>query len=221
MTVIAFDLDDTLFAERDFLHSAYRHIAHILAGKYGAGYRDILSVLTHSRNAFDGMREWLDIHIPCADEDQQWMVEQYRTHFPDISLPDSSRHTLEELQRRGYTLALITDGRINTQTNKIKALGLNDIIAPERIIISEAIGGDKLSGRPFEIMESICRAERYIYIGDNPAKDFAVPNMRGWHTICVADKGTNIHPQKFDDLPRGFMPEKVVDNISDILLTIQ
>ncbi len=220
MTLIAFDLDDTLFAERDFLHSAYRHIAHSLAKKYQADYHTLLSALTCGKDAFDSLREWLDINRPEAPEDQRWMVEQYRSHIPDISLPETSEATLRELLRRGYTLGIITDGRINTQSNKIKALGLDTMIDPEHILISEGIGGDKLSGKPFEIIEAMCEAETYIYVGDNPAKDFAVPNARGWHTICIADGGNNIHSQKFDDLPQGFLPEKVVENISDVLITV-
>ncbi len=40
-------------------------------------------------------------------------------------------------------------------------------------------------------------AENYIYIADNPKKDFITPNKLGWTSICLLDKGQNVHEQVF------------------------
>ena len=41
---VAFDLDDTLYKEIDFVKSAHNHIAHILSKKYENYHNDILTI---------------------------------------------------------------------------------------------------------------------------------------------------------------------------------
>lgn len=201
-TAWIFDLDDTLFDEIDFLHSSYHVIANELATLYPdlilSG--DALSVMLTARgNAFDALRNWLP---DAVAEDQLWMRDIYRTHRPAISLRPGASRLLRSLSHRHAPLGIITDGRLNTQTNKIKALGLDHIIPSSRIIISEDIGYDKLSQIPFAEMERrIPEADRYIYFGDNPAKDILSARSLGWTTVQVVDRGRNIHPQLTEPRP--------------------
>ena len=76
-------------------------------------------------------------------------------------------------------MGLVTDGYIQTQKNKIKALGLNNIF--DQILITEELGREfwKPSTVPFS---KICDKLEVIpmeaiYIGDNPKKDFKGPNQ--------------------------------------------
>ena len=50
---VAFDLDDTLYKEIDFVKSAHNHIAHILSKKYVQYHNDILSILDKNKSPFD------------------------------------------------------------------------------------------------------------------------------------------------------------------------
>ena len=50
---VAFDLDDTLYKEIDFVKSAHNHIAHILSKKYEQSHNDIVTILDKNRNPFD------------------------------------------------------------------------------------------------------------------------------------------------------------------------
>ena len=54
-------------------------------------------------------------------------------------------------------------------------------------------------------------ASRFIYVGDNPAKDFVVPAMLGWDTYCLRSRPGNIHPQQ--ECPDAVM----VDSLTGIL----
>ena len=80
---------------------------------------------------------------------------------------------------RVYKLGLVTDGYIQTQKNKINALGLNNIF--DQILITEELGRKywKPSTVPFS---KICDKlgvipMEAIYIADNPKKDFKGPNQ--------------------------------------------
>ena len=95
-------------------------------------------------------------------------------------------------------MGMITDGRIQTQRLKIHALGLDKYIPEQNILISEATGADKHFSLPFDIMMRRNPGEsRFVYVGDNPEKDFLWPNRLGWLTVMLLDTdGRNIHPQR-------------------------
>lgn len=60
-TLVAFDLDDTLYKERDFVISGYRAIARKLAEASTAfNYDEMVHVMAHAPlNPFDSLAEYL------------------------------------------------------------------------------------------------------------------------------------------------------------------
>lgn len=224
MTVVAFDLDDTLFEERQFLLSAYRHIAADLCHRGIADREKALSAMT--TGGFDALmveiereRGW----SPSEREERitvRWCVDTYRTHLPDVTLDTDADGTLGRLSAdKDIVLALITDGRGITQRNKIEALGLTRYFPSENIFISEETGHDKLSPHSFQELMGRYGDSIYIYIGDNPAKDFAWPNRLGWMTVGLLDRGNNIHRQDVvydsDNLPKVWV--KTLADAYDII----
>ncbi len=207
MNVICFDLDDTLYKEIDFLKSAYREIAiHAAQGDRrlaDRAYTEMLQAYKDGGNAFLRLNEWLGVTTPVAD-----YLAMYRAHRPDIHLEEDVVATLDALKTAGHTLALITDGRSVQQRNKMAALGLNRWIDDGDIVISEEIGSEKPAEANYRrVMEHHPEAERFVYVGDNPAKDFIAPNRLGWTTVCLLDNGENIHPQRLDDAPPLAQPQ--------------
>lgn len=203
--VVVFDLDDTLFAEMEYVRSAYREISR----RYGWPYLDMMLSVDSPREAFDATGLPVDLQL-----------EIYRTHRPDISLPWQALYTLAALRNKGCTLGLVTDGRSITQRHKIEALGLGRFVRPDMFFISEEVGADKVSGESFvRIMSKFGKSERYIYIGDNPAKDFVAPNRMGWLTICLlggAD-GNNLFSQDFSLFPKENLPEMEIGCLTELL----
>lgn len=221
--LVVFDLDDTLYKEHTFVASGRRAVARYGAEISGMPYEDLIAVMETQpptfRHAFELMIE--RIHrtgarrVPTVEE----CIEVYRAHTPDIVLPESSRRVLEELKQRGHRIAVATDGTSRTQRLKIKALGLDKYLAPDGIIVSEEVGGDKTTGAPLEALAGrFPDAERRFFVGDSLLKDFYLPRMNGWHTIMLADPtGENIHPQRLHDHPAERLPHTVVYDLRDIL----
>lgn len=204
MTVV-FDLDDTLYAEMEFVRSAYRAIAR----RYGLHLLDPMMRASSPREAFDSTG------LPIADQ-----LKVYREHFPDIRLPWLSLYTLSMLRNRGHRLGLVTDGRSVTQRNKIRALGLERFIDPELIFISEEVGSDKLSGQAFGRIMALCgENDKYVYVGDNPHKDFVAGNRLGWLTVCLLDGafGENLFDQSLSGLPIENLPRKIICGLTELL----
>ena len=206
-TLVAFDLDDTLYKEIDYLKSAYReialHAAHGNRSLADKAFGVMLQAYEDGDNAFLRLNELLGTETPISE-----YLAMYRTHRPDILLEEDVVATLDALKTAGCTIALITDGRSVQQRNKIVALGLNRWIADEDIVISEETGSEKPSEANYRrLMELHPDAGRFVYIGDNPKKDFIAPNRLGWTTVCLLDNGENIHPQRFGDIPQEAQPQ--------------
>jgi putative hydrolase of the HAD superfamily len=218
--VIAFDLDDTLYKERDFVRSGWmavaKHIAELNQGHVTAN--ELFDVMQNAGNAFDALSAYLSDRNGLIAIDIDQMLAIYRNHFPSISLDKLTRYTLDRIKAEGYAIALITDGRATTQRNKIAALGLDKYAANEAIIISEEIGNDKNTPAPFELLRSRLGDVSYTYVGDNPAKDFHYPNLMGWKTLMLKDtQGVNIHTQSTTDLAPEFRAQATIDSLDQIL----
>jgi len=209
--VLLFDLDDTLYAERLYVDSGLRAVAHEAETRHGLGYEASISVMRAGDNAFDAL------HAVLPQMDIAEMLHVYRTHKPDISLADDVRDTLGALRARGFRLGIITDGRSIGQRNKILALGLDRMI--DYLSISEEIGADKLSALPFvKAMDYFGQDSRYIYIGDNPAKDFFHANALRWCTVMIKESGANcnVHSQDLSGLGHEYLPDFIIDSLASV-----
>lgn len=215
MALVAFDLDDTLFKEIDFLHSAWRHIASLLSAKYGIERNLILQIMHQSQEAFESLNTYLHKNFGDIEENIGWMVSVYRNHQPDITLSPENKSLIESLIKRRHILALVTDGRISTQTNKVRALGLDRYINEDNIFISEKTGDDKIGGTAFRILDKRYLYISKYYIGDNPMKDFYWPRKLGWTTVMLVGDKHNIHPQTLP-ADQSFHPLYKIDHLSQL-----
>lgn len=191
---VAFDLDDTLYKEIDFVRSGYCFIDRKLSDLGFCRQEEACRILWEAymvgKNPFLSLNQALNIDLPI-DIYLRW----YRFHVPDISLDEITDKVLVWLLRNGVKMGLISDGRSITQRNKIHALGLDKYIN-DNIIISEEVGSEKPSSANYEMFSKSCKPNsRFVYVGDNPSKDFITPNRLGWITIGLKDDGRNIHKQ--------------------------
>lgn len=209
---VVFDLDDTLYKERDFVDSGFRAVATAMAQKSGISHDVLYRTMVSAADAFDGLLDLLGKEYSIAD-----FLKVYRFHRPVLALATDTEQTLTTLKNMGVTLGIITDGRSITQRNKIEALDIERFIPDNNIIISEEIGADKTTPNPFELFKLRVNVSRYYYIGDNPSKDFYWPNKLGWTTIMLRDTdGVNVHPQTFIEKDKIYRPKHSLDNITQI-----
>ena len=219
--VICFDLDDTLYKEIDFLKSGYRKISEMVETRYGLDAREVYDRLLYwyqrGENAFANLNETYGIKNPIGD-----YLDVYRYHHPDIMLSQETIDTLDALKHQGVTLAIITDGRIISQRQKIETLGLTKWISEDFIFINEDPKHFKPSRFSFDRLMLHCYGlfpdSEFIYsfVGDNPQKDFLAPNQLGWNSVCLLDDGRNIHKQDLS-LPLEYRPQRIVRSITEIL----
>lgn len=208
---VAFDLDDTLYKEMDYLKSAYKEIASYVEGKTGRTgvYQEMVKAYRDHVDVF-GMLESMSDSLIKKDD----LLQKYRNHIPKIVLNEDAKACLNDLKARGIVLGIITDGRSVAQRNKMEALGLEKWIPKENWIVSEEIDSEKPNQKNYALFEEKYPNHIYYYIGNNPKKDFKGANELGWQTICLLDSGDEIHPQTFDQ-ESIFLPKYKVATLKE------
>ncbi len=191
LDAVVFDLDDTLYPERDFVFSGFRAVAARVWKDHGIDIEPVL------RGQFDsGVRlNAFGLALAALDPGEDYLKELvtlYRSHTPEIR-PFAGSAILDVLRGKGLKLGLVTDGVSGTQRSKIEALGLAAKF--DSIVCSEEVGG-RAAWKPSPLAFEACLRElgvdaaRAVYIADNPAKDFRGARAAGMRSIRLRLPGT-------------------------------
>lgn len=212
-TVVVFDLDDTLYKEADYHASGLEAVCRLVETLYGKSVKQEVFRLQQvgEPDVLAGICTVLGAPL-SVKETLLWF---YRLHEPAIALDTDISTTMHQLEL-DYQLAVLTDGHSISQRLKLKALGLGHL----QTYISEDHQDNKPSTARFRIIMRDMPAERYVYVGDNPAKDFIAPNQLGWITIGLRDDGRNVHNQTSIHFSSAQLPKIWVDHFSQIINAI-
>jgi putative hydrolase of the HAD superfamily len=219
---LIFDLDDTLYAERDYAIGGFRAAAAwartTLNADVSVDHMIELLDTGHLGQLFPKvLAAALPTHTP---DDLKSFVRAYGQHTPSLKLFDDAADSLDHWQPRAK-LGLITDGHAPTQHAKIKALALAPRFA--EIIATGTLGPDRAFHKPhpraFELMQTALGStgDRFVYVGDNLAKDFLAPNAMGWLTIHIdrpAHRTQRIHKHTIS--PNGGAPQHTIADLSEL-----
>jgi putative hydrolase of the HAD superfamily len=208
---VVFDLDDTLFAERQYVLSGFRAVANWLEERHAVPGGPAFSEL---RALFEaGVRlttfdEWLDGRGLSDVVETRELVEVYRNHVPAISPAPGVDALLESLGGR-WRLGLVSDGYAQVQRAKFRALRLTGHF--EAVVFSDELGRAhwKPSPRPFEVVSEMLgvAAANCVYVADNPTKDFLGARSTGMTTVrlrrpegvyALAEPPTAAHAPDFE-----------------------
>jgi putative hydrolase of the HAD superfamily len=217
---VVFDLDDTLYPERDFALSGFR-----AAGAWAHNEWDIPDPAAYMKELLDTghlgglFRMSLERSLgEVSDDELARFVDVYRRHEPELQLFEGAQDVIDLAASKG-PIGLITDGTHWVQARKVAALGIAEHFTS--IIYTGALGGrefHKPHPRSFEMMEGELGAKlgadiQMVYIGDNPAKDFVAPNARGWTTIQLVRDG-GIHDNQA--VVEGGEPHHTIDALKEL-----
>ncbi len=209
-TVFVFDLDDTLYQEADYRESGLREIClwlHEYCRKSIVAQLNILAAQGEDDLLSAACR--LASLPESAKESLLWI---YRLHVPKIQLKESVKQTIQYFESVAQ-VAILTDGRSITQRLKLKALGLSHL----PVYISEDYNSEKPHPLRFQKIMQDMPAQHYVYIADNPKKDFFAANTLGWTTIGVKGNEKNIHSQRVDGISSEYLPMRWIDDLCKLL----
>jgi putative hydrolase of the HAD superfamily len=215
--LVAFDLDDTLYKERDYWYSGVdcviNHIHSLgLARKHSKF--NLMPDQAPVATVFDQIIKHYELPTTLLDS----LIWLYRLHEPKIELSFGARSLFDWCQTENCHVVIISDGRSVTQRRKIAALGLDGITC----FISEEVGAQKPSDVSFLAAGSGFEPTQCLYIADNVTKDFQAPEKLGWQTVGLRDDGRNIHSQlsRQDGKP-VVEPQSWIKNLLEVKELIQ
>jgi putative hydrolase of the HAD superfamily len=208
-----FDLDDTLYPERNFVESGFRAVATDLEQMFGWNAQNSLAHMLKTLSelgrgaVFDRL---LDSHGVLSPKLVKHCVKTYRYHRPDIQLISEANRVLGLFTTRPY---LVTDGHKQVQYNKIKALNIQPRFSQIYITHRYGVHNAKPSIHCFELIKrrENCAWTDMFYVGDNPEKDFVNLNPLGVHTIRVA---TGEHATDVAKL--GFEAKYIINSLDEL-----
>jgi len=206
--VVVLDLDDTLYLEKDYKESGYKAVIEYLVYLYSVPREDLDKTVEAGGDVLLALANL--VGVPSVKESLLWV---YRLHRPNISLTRDAEHFLKILAERKITTLILTDGRSASQRMKLKSLGLYDY----PVFISDEFNGSvKPSLKRFKYIEEYYPSSKFVYVGDNPRKDFFAPNKLGWLSIGLESNPSFIDNQKKEDLPKEFLPQIWIKALSEV-----
>lgn len=185
---VVFDLDDTLYGEKEYVRSGYRQVARVIPQVVNAEEK-LWAAFLEGKPAIDYVLQAEGIFDESV---KQACLQAYRHQIPDIHLYKGVREMLETLRKKGIKTGIITDGRPEGQRAKLRALGLEALV--DSILITDELGGAQFR-KPCDIAFRIMQLrlgvpfEAMLYVGDNASKDFSAPKALGmqWLHFCNPD----------------------------------
>jgi len=191
---VLFDLDDTLYKEKQFVESGFSKVAEFVEDKFKIEKKVCYKILVDIFN--DGVRGNIfnlaleKVNVAYEENIIRAMVKIYREHNPKIRLDKDIKSLLIKL-REIYSLGIVTDGYFEVQKKKVQILKLEELF--DAIIYTDKYGkkywkpnvfGYKLALK--ELKDLL--PEEAVYIGDNPYKDFIGAKKIGITTVRVINQ---------------------------------
>lgn len=179
---ICFDLDGTLFDDRQYVRAGLEQGAKELYERRGVDLTEqLLEAYFHRgvrHNVFDTVLEEAGVSRDVVPE----LVSAYHDNDADLDPFSDAVDTLEALHR-DYALGLITGGTNGRE--KLRRLGLQTWF--QVVVVTAERADTKADPDPFEdAVEALdAEPERTVYVGDRPGADFPQPNRLGMHTVRV------------------------------------
>lgn len=181
LKAIGFDLDNTLYNQKQFEYFAFWHVAIVVSKYYGINKNNYFSMLKYLFNkgisdfTFDRAIKLCKGEIP---KDWEFFVKTkllrvYRSAKPKLKLFNWVESFLIEAISKKLKLVIITNGGVEIQNYKIDALKIRKYF--DRIYISDEFNPparkpDTILFKYF-LKDFGLKGEDVIYIGDNIKSD--------------------------------------------------
>ena len=211
---LIFDMDETLYPERQFIRSGFRAVAVELEQLYGLpanlAFGCLLRALREGKRQFALQSLCSTFDLP--DTLVPHLVGVIRRHQPTLHLPAASVAALTRARADGWRLGVLTNGLPDVQARKVRALGLDLLV--DAVVYAQEWGSGR--GKPERDAFDVARnrlntpAAETVFVGDDPWCDIVGARGAGLRTILLRRTGTPERAVDADD---------VVTAVEDVLQT--
>jgi|688.fasta_scaffold604536_2 putative hydrolase of the HAD superfamily len=187
MTILIFDLDDTLYPEVNYAESGFEAVSDFVLTAYQIPREITLRILLSALHSGERDTAFQKLSLICKLPNRaiRECLAVYRGHKPKINLDDSTKQVLNTYAQ--VNKYVVTDGNKIVQKRKVDALKLESIF--NRCLITHNFGlkAAKPSIICFDKIRKIESAtwKDLVYVGDDPKKDFVNLKPLGVKTVRV------------------------------------
>jgi putative hydrolase of the HAD superfamily len=218
IAAVLFDLDDTLYDQRQWLDGAWQAVAARAAldgvdrGRLDEALRDLAADGSDRGTIIDRALARLgetSVSVPA-------LVAAFRSHAPVKLDPyPGVVDALSDLHAR-VPLGLISDGDPVIQRAKLNALGLTPFFSS--VVLSDEHGRAHRKPDPLPFRVALTElgvdARDAVYVGDRPAKDVA-------GAVCSGLRGVRVRTGEWHDEPDDPRAWATVDTVIDAIELIE
>ncbi len=182
--VVAFDLDNTLYDQDEY----YKQVIAEFAIDRNLVYEELLEIFCKIKESSrDIFGDILSEYGIFTSELQEAIFEKYNKIDAKIKLFDNAVEAIKFLTEKKIKIAIITNGVITAQQNKIRCLGIENMF---NIIIYARTWGkefEKPHERSFSYLLEWCNcsAREVIFLGDSLETDIRGAEQLGIHAIHI------------------------------------
>ncbi|WP_229521419.1 HAD family hydrolase [Paenibacillus monticola] len=203
---IFFDLDDTLYDHLVPFREAVREV--LTPDESSLDYAELFYIVRHHSDLLwpkylsgelplEETRvlrlelAFAEFGLPLNREQASRLQASYIGRQYQIEMIEGVREQLERFIADGHIVGIITNGPAEHQMKKIIGLGVDQLIPPDRIFISDAVGIAKPNPELFAHVNRMTgtAAENSIYIGDTWANDVVGALAAGWKVCWYNPRG--------------------------------
>jgi len=190
---VIFDMDDTLYPERQFIRSGFRAVAAAVRRRYGVpeseSWRVLLTALRQGRRVRALQVLCDSCHLPAACIPD--LVEVIRGHAPTLRLPVDSAAAIDRLRHNGWRVGVLTNGLPEVQARKVRALGLDARVDAVVYALEWGSGVGKPDREPFEVVLARLGTPPAltVFVGDDPWCDVVGARRAGLRAILLSRRG--------------------------------
>jgi putative hydrolase of the HAD superfamily len=213
---VIFDLDNVLYNERDYILAAFCSIARFLSKRCRYSKDEVYSKLVCDFEKKGSLypRLFNDV-LNDFGLDQNLVPEilrLYATVDAKIGLFPAASNMLLSLRGLGLKLALVTNGSVRIQSNKIRLLGVEKFF--DVVVFARETPSSKEKPHPdvyIDVLQKLgVRAEETVCVGDNPYTDFWGAKQIGIRTVrFLCGEFKDVH------LSEAYEADIVVDNLAE------
>ncbi len=189
---VLFDLDDTLYPERQFVDGGFAAVAGFLAERFGRSAAVLASRLRdlHDQDGRGRLFDTLVAEQGLGGESDlvPACLFVYRTHTARLTPFAGVVGLLDGLRAAGVRTGVISDGNGAVQSRKLAGLdGLAERL--DVVVLTDDLGpgNAKPSRVPYDVACRLLAVDpsATIYVGNDPRKDFRGARAAGLRTIRV------------------------------------
>jgi len=225
LRAVFFDIDDTLFSTTEFSQHAREKaveamIRNGLQISREEALRELRGVVEEFGSNDDRHFNRLLDRLPraaTAEANRTLLVvagvmAYHETKWKELHIIPASRRLLEDLVRTDLKLGIITSGLTNKQMEKILRLGLQKVVHPKHIFITDQLGIAKSNPKLYRLAarRTGVKPAEAMHVGDHPLNDVQTSKRAGF--IATWHHGSGKYAWLKPDTP----PDHIINNVEEL-----